>query len=280
MEAYMLERERLIEGDYKAYGLPKLSDQEKIADTKLNIMKQEFLNHYSLDDILDFWALRESVKSSRLFDIVKRMPKGASLHIHGIASVDGEWVYENLVKEPNVYINSNNYHLKVLKKAEGDYIPIEVYLESPENVGLIKQKLQLNKDAAKGGPNKIWKRFQEMFFVLGNLLNYHTNFKKYMLKSLQEFVNDNVSRVEFRHMLGFVYNDEGYLGLEAETEFIRDIYQEFLRENPGFSFALIICGYKAEEPSVIAEKVIMIYELVKKYPGFVLGYDLVGVRYI
>lgn len=274
----MQERERLIEADYKSYGLIKLTDQEKIADTKLNIMKQEFLTTYSLDDILDFWTLRETVKSTKLYDVVKRMPKGASLHIHGIASVDGEWVYENLVKEPNVYINPSNYHLKVLKTPVEGYISIEDYIAaSEENEYLLKQKLQLNKSTSQGGPTKIWSRFQEMFFVLGNLVNYHTHFKKYMVKSLQEFRNDKLCRVEYRHMLGFVYNDDGCLGIEAETELLKDICDEFARDNPGFSVGFIICGYKAEEPDVIAEKVIKIYELVKMYPGFIMGYDLVGV---
>lgn len=276
----MQERERLIEADYKSYGLSKLTDQEKIADTKLNIIKQEFLTIHSLDDILDFWALRESVKSSKLYTVIKRMPKGVCLHIHSVASVDGDWVYNNLVNQPIVYINPNNYHLRVLSSPVDDYITIQDFSElNEENLLLLQQKLQLNKESSTGSPSKVWKNFQEMFFVARNLLNYQSNFKKYIIKSLEECRNDNLCRVEYRHMLGFVYNDEGCLGIEAETALLKDICNEFARENPGFSVGFIFCGYKTEEPNAIAEKVLKVYELVKKYPGFVLGYDLVGVIY-
>lgn len=279
-EAYIVERERLINTDYKAYGLPELTDREKIASTKFNIMKEEFLAEYPLDDLIDFWAVRDTVRTSRLYDTVKRMPKGATLHIHDSGSLDPNWIWENLIFKPNVYINAKNLHFKVLSSPRENFIPVSDFISQKEDAEhLIKSHLQFNKATSRGSPEQIWKRFTDMFLIPGGVINYQPNFKKFLLRSLQEFKQDNVSRVEFRHMLGFIYNLERKLTSEEEIAYFKQICDEFISHNPGFSVGLIICGSKTEDPEVIAEKVIKIYELVKKFPEFLLGYDLVGVRY-
>jgi adenosine deaminase CECR1 len=280
-ESYIMERERLIQTDYKAYGLPELSDRERIAETKFNIMKQEILTEYSIDDLIDFWTTRDLVKTSRLYDAIKRIPKGATLHIHDSASADYNWVLDNLMNEPNVYINTRNLHMKVMSSPKENYILIHEFLSNKEDgIELIKSRLQFNKVSSKGGSHEIWKRFLEMYLTPGALINYQPHFKKYLLRSLEDFKNENVSRVEYRHMLGYLYNLERKLTFDEEISYVKRVVDEFIAHNPGFSVGLIICGYKAEEPEVIAENVIRIYELVKKYPGFVLGYDLVGVIYM
>jgi adenosine deaminase CECR1 len=192
-----------------------------------------------------FSLAKERMESSKLWQIVKKMPKGALLHCHLDAMGDIDWLVETAFSTPGICISAvkslhtaelrEDYHnsasFKFTKKSisegpnlwseeykAGDMIPIAEAADSFPDGGKegfkkwMVSRMTLSKEDTIShhlGPNDVWARFISCFRVLVSLHHYEPIFRgmiRGMLKSLHE---DGVKWVDIRHAFVAPFYREG-----------------------------------------------------------------------
>ena len=89
-----------------------LTEEERAADKKLEKLKSELVNPTFNVVIRDFWQHKAQVESSKLFEVLNRMPKGAIHHIHTTAAPPVD-TYVKLTYNDIVYYNEREKMFKV-----------------------------------------------------------------------------------------------------------------------------------------------------------------------
>jgi hypothetical protein len=64
----------------------------------------------------------------------------------------------------------------------------------------------------------IWKDFQPKFMLTNQLYNYAEFFEKILLKVSKNYIKENVTVVEYRHIFGFLFDENGPISLEKEID--------------------------------------------------------------
>ncbi|CAK3740746.1 adenosine deaminase family [Lecanosticta acicola] len=180
-----------------------------------------------------FSLAKERMEKSQLWQIVKKMPKGALLHCHLDATGDMDWLIETAFATPGICILADkSLHTAELRqnemfgfrfaKAENtssgpplwsesytpcDRIPIAVAAESFPQGGKegfkkwLKSRITITEEesiAHHMGPNDIWRKFISCFAIVKGLHRYepiHRALIRNMLKSLHA---DGIRWVDIR----------------------------------------------------------------------------------
>ncbi|GIZ42204.1 hypothetical protein CKM354_000548200 [Cercospora kikuchii] len=193
-----------------------------------------------------FSLAKERMESSKLWQIVRKMPKGALLHCHLDAMGDLDWLAETALTTPGICITASHsmhttkirtdhmlpFIFKFAKKesqSEGppiwsesykpeDLIPITVAAESFPDGGVegfkqwLKSRVSLSqKDAISHhlGPGDIWDRFKACFPILVSLHHYEPIFRKFIRLMLKGLHDDGVRWVDIRHVLRYPFYRDG-----------------------------------------------------------------------
>ncbi len=95
-----------------------LSDAEKALDHKLSGLRQQIMSDAKDKKIplynLSFNEIKPMIESSKLFDVIRSMPKGGLLHTHSGGFTDVKWVIATARKYRECYVYN--------QKDQGDYI--------------------------------------------------------------------------------------------------------------------------------------------------------------
>ena len=203
-----------------------------------------------------FSLAKERMESTRLWKIIRRMPKGALLHAHLDALVDLDWLIDRLLSTPGMHISSSETLESELARERA---PIEfAYTGSSRHAeasiwesGYIQSSLVSVATAAnsfpeggkagfhawlKGrcsispreslehhaGPNSIWRKFASTFVILRSIIFYEPIFRAFVTRMCQQLLQDGVRWVDLRGVFTFRYR-------RTETETDEDGYEEMVR---------------------------------------------------
>lgn len=180
-----------------------------------------------------FNSAKNHMKSTELWKIVQRMPKGALLHCHLGAMVDFEWLFNEAISTPGMCISAPvalaDEHVRekgTLKiefstkpNAGGesiwspDYesfsrIPLtdaaDTFPGGKKNfVAWIKRRCSVTQSVALQqhlGVDDIWKKLQSAFILITPVIFYEPITRKFIRKFLQTCNEDGVKWVEMRGM--------------------------------------------------------------------------------
>ena len=181
---------------------------------------------------MQFTLAKERIEESKLWTIVRQMPKGALLHCHFEAMVDIKHALDDAFQLPEVHVKSDrplhssehrdaatilfdfvwdlrstqqsiwdsNYHADTL-------VPLRTAAESypeggkPGFVDWIQSKCTITYDESlkqHQGPNEIWRKFISAFVVISSLIYYEPIFRKYVQRMCQQLLEDKVQYVDMR----------------------------------------------------------------------------------
>ena len=205
----------------------------------------------SLADITDgnlypgmmFTLAKERMEKTKLWRIVRRMPKGALLHAHLDAMVDVDWLLEKALTTEGMHLRASEPLCtpSALETASVTFlfskssphsdqpiwspqyqpstlIPLTAAADSfpsggrSEFLTWLKGRCSITPQESLShhqGPNAVWRKFQSIFPILGSIIFYEPIYRAAIQKVLADLLEDGIRWVEFRLAFHFEYRREG-----------------------------------------------------------------------
>lgn len=282
---------------------PALNDREQLANEVVMAAKRAELdaghaNPHTFGPSQHFFDVMDQIRTSKLFKIIRRMPKGGILHAHdtALASVD---FLVSLTYRPDLwqctdpltgtivgfrFARQAPAPLTTSKGAETEWTRTadERAKRGADSFDrYVRTHFTLrtdNPNAAYKDINDVWNKFMSLFILVEPLVTYVPVWRDYYRQSLKEALEDNVQYVEFRGLLPPVYDLDG--NQYQKTDIVQmyvDVLAEFKLENPSFiGSKFVYAPLKAVPNSTFEEYVTIIKQLQHRFPDFMAGFDLVG----
>lgn len=181
-----------------------------------------------------FTLAKARMETTKLWRIVRRMPKGSILHAHLDAIVDLGWVFRVLLDEPGMHMAAHETHLataearldalvsfRFFRKERnadlsiwdakayrpGEFVPVVKAAESFPDGGRegwikwMKSKTTISETDSleqHHGVDHIWRKFNRCFLIMGTVLHYEPILRKFMQRLMAQYHEDGVYWGELR----------------------------------------------------------------------------------
>lgn len=107
------------------------------------------------------------------------------------------------------------------------------------------------------------------------LYNYAQFFEMIMYRVCKNLIKQCVTVVEFKHIFGMVFDDDGILSLERELAIFDKMQKLIQNLFPLFKMKIIACGLKIVGKDHIQTQIDACFE-APKYSDLVVGFDMVN----
>ncbi|OUJ73862.1 hypothetical protein BXP70_12885 [Hymenobacter crusticola] len=294
--AYERQRRALLAADSaRAFNAAiVLSAEEQQANRKLIYLRQQLLGHYDSTHYFppgrNFYRARNHMYATKLFQLLRKMPKGGIHHLHPNAGGSSWWIVQRALREPQCYVYwqpDNQQYVKGQifffrpREAPAGFYPTQILNDTVQN---FPQKLHdlLTFDAAESQDSvDVWREFERCFQRLGGFTSYQPIFKDLYTATFDSLAADGVQHVELRTSLnGSLYDLQHPAGSFPADSIIRYFQQASQRiraqRDPTFTFKLIYTNTRFRSLDIITADLRKAFELRKRYPSSVVAYDLVA----
>jgi adenosine deaminase CECR1 len=191
-----------------------------------------------------FNLAKDRMEKSKLWQIVRKMPKGALLHCHLEAMGDLNWLIEQAFTTEGICITAGApldsaasllklpfifRHVKLPNTADSksiwtssytanEPIPIDMAAASFPDGGKegfilwLKSRVTITRQESLDqhlGPNDVWRKFISCFGVLASLQHYEPIFRKFIRNILQGLLEDGVRWVDLRSVFVIPFTRAG-----------------------------------------------------------------------
>jgi adenosine deaminase CECR1 len=287
-----------IEKQLRTGGDMKLNDKEsRVNETLMQLKMKEMelarLNITSFPPAVHFFRAKRLIDDSQVFKILRRMPKGAVLHVHDASICDVHWLIKNATYDPRCYMcndhatSSVRFHFFASPPTEMDcdWRPVtEVRSQTSDPLAfdemLYRNLTLVVDDPERSYPNAdaVWSRFLSLFKATFGLVLHAPTFRAFFYEALQQFYDDNVQYMELRSLFNPVYELDGTL---HDKEWVLEAYinttKQFVRDHPDFTGAkFIYTTSRMVNKTTVGIDVKNAIKLRQKFPGYLAGYDLVS----
>lgn len=270
-----------------------LNEQEKLLDAKLNQLKLQDMSLPEFPPAMHFFRAKPLIEQSPVFSLLRKMPKGAALHVHDFAMVGVEWLVKNVTYRENCYVcftddRSVRFVFSAEQPKPQGYCstwtllrPLREKLNSTElDNSFIRNLTLITEDPETAYPNQdvVWKRFEQAFFVAYGLVTYAPVFKDYLYEGLRQFYMDNIMYMEVRALLPPTYELDGRRNSKDwSMRACQEVVKRFKSQYPDFLGARIIFtvhrGINETEAVKTVEEALT---LQRNFPDIMAGFDFVG----
>jgi hypothetical protein len=96
-----------------------------------------------------------------------------------------------------------------------------------------------------------------------------------LVKTCKNYLKEYCTIVEFRHVYGCLFDDDGPVSLEKELSIFRKVEGVLQELYPLFKIKLIICGLKMFGRDNIKQTLDMIYQTKDELQNLISGFDMV-----
>lgn len=222
----------------------RIRDHEK--DTVWTPSVEEDLaqkHHQRIFPGMMFMMAKDRLESTRLFNIVRRMPKGALLHAHMDAMVDFDFILDELLNTPGMHMSADRP--LTFPEALADAAPSFRYrakdgVDGPSiwDAGYQPGTFRLLTKTADDFPNggregffawlkgrctlgmmdsheqhhgvdAIWDKFVKCFITVATIIHYEPMFRTFLRRLMRDLKEDGVNWAELRYVpLNFLELDQ------------------------------------------------------------------------
>ncbi|XP_041852437.1 adenosine deaminase 2-A [Melanotaenia boesemani] len=290
------QREALVEleASMQTGGQMVLTDAEQLLDTHLFKMKQEEMARADFPPAMHFFRARNLIRTSAIFSLMQKMPKGGALHVHDFSMVDVEWLVKNATYRPHCYMCCTDKSIRFIFSPQrptplphcSPWILLENLRAKMINTTDLDNSITRNltlftdKDPEAAYPNQdvVWDRFEQTFLAVWGLVTYAPVFRDYYYQGLTQFYEDNVMYLELRALLPEIYELDGSTHGRAWTlKTYQNITRQFTEKHPDFfGTKIIFTVHRGVNESVMAAAVEEAMQLRRDFPDVLAGFDLVG----
>ncbi|XP_060758822.1 adenosine deaminase 2-A-like isoform X1 [Neoarius graeffei] len=275
-------------------GRVELSAAEHRLDSLLRKLKEREIMAPYFPPAMHFFKAKPYIQRSPVFKILKKMPKGAILHIHGATLVHVKWLVMNVTYRPHCYVcftwtgrvqfifsaqqplpllNCSGWNL--LENLRATVSDVTTFDKS-----LIRNLTLFTKDPDVKYPtqDEVWNQFEQVFQSISGLVSYAPVFKEYIYQGLLQLYNDNILYLEMRTDLYQTYELDGTIhDREWTIQTYKNVTEQFTLEYPDFiGIRLIYSVDRSQNLSMVKIAVRDTIEMQKRYPEIIAGFDLVG----
>ncbi|XP_022831994.1 adenosine deaminase AGSA-like [Spodoptera litura] len=270
----------------------ELEANEIIMDLKRKEIDYGFWNpkYYNLSK--HFFEYKDLVKDTKLYKILKSMPKGAVLHGHDTAMLGPDYVlkltYCNdlwiCFKEDQSdvsFIFSKNHPTGRCETKWERTKDIRRTMNVTEFDAKLRQFFTLvidNPEEVYTDVNTVWEYFSKYFARTEPLFTYKPVWEKYYYDTLLALREDNVMYFEIRSVLPPLYDLEGNIYDSVDTaKSYRRVTDKFKKDYPDFFGAkLIYAPVRSVTRETLKNYIKIAKEIHELMPDFLAGFDLVG----
>ena len=234
-----------------------------------------------------FSELKPNITKSNLFQMIRKMPKGANLHIHGPVILPAEKLYDLAAGTKNTYV----YWKK--GKKQGKLQIFDPAAEVPDGFIPFNQAKSKNLTKEKllslwrlHSPNYSWFQLRNIYYKLTSFVNANPDvYKAYYKAVFQDALDDNIDHMEIR--MNFPqFKDEASKNTSGALVF-KEAYREFKKDHPDFSVKVIYTV--AKRTHKYSERILRVYHEMLKIKQqtadysnpenpieLIVGFDLAG----
>lgn len=289
-----LERSTNFECDVSALTDKEQRANEIIMEEKRSLLTIGHANPHLFHPSRHFFDVMDQIRASKLFKILRQMPKGGILHAHDTALVSIDFIVSITYREHLWQCNDTVTNSIVLFKFsrsvpksekenhvwhrvsdERDRRGIDRYDAHIRSLFTLRTE---NPTVAYRDINDVWNKLTSIFILLDPLVLYVPVWRDYYTQTLKEAFEDNVQYVEFRGLLPALYDLDGknYTKDDSVQMYV-DMLKTFKEGHPEFIGSKFIYAPMKNVPdATIQEYLKTMVELESKYPNFIAGFDLVG----
>ncbi|ROV92738.1 hypothetical protein VMCG_09034 [Cytospora schulzeri] len=212
-----------------------------------------------------FTLAKARMERTKLWKIVRKMPKGSILHAHLDAIVDLDFVFETLLDEPGMHINAPEVHMGTAENRAdavvsfrffkeprnpdmsiwdgksyktGEYVPLKKAAETfPEGgregwIRWMKSRTTISEtDAVEQhhGVDHIWRKFTKCFLIMGTVIHYEPIFRKFLRRLMKQYYDDGVYWGEIRFTWPLNYYRLGHEVPESNYSHMFTVIEEEIK---------------------------------------------------
>ncbi|KAI9719472.1 MAG: hypothetical protein M1812_003543 [Candelaria pacifica] len=257
-----------------------------------------------------FAQSKDRMEKSRLFKIVRRLPKGALLHAHFDAMIDVGWLLEKALATEGMSIQSSEalctpraldtgvirfVYSKLPSETSAsiwtpDYtastaIPLALAAKSFPDGGRfgflawLKGRCTITAEESlnhQHGVNAVWRKFIDTFPIIGSMLFYEPIYRAAIHHMCKQLLEDGIRWVDLRAAFTFQYRREySEAADEGYEEMIRVLGEEverFKATDEGTRF----WGVRMIWTTLRSFDKRNIVDIKKAHPNLIAGFDVVG----
>lgn len=197
-----------------------------------------------------FMLAKDRMEDTKLWKIVRKMPKGCLLHAHMDAMVNFDFLLDELIKTPGMHMSSDrpltdtlaredaalNFRYRAKESTEGSiwdagYKPSSFLLLTkvadefphggrPGFLSWLKSRCTLSTadiHQQHHGIDAIWVKFAKCFMVCASIIHYEPMYRAFLRHLMKTLKEDGVNWAELRSVKGWYFQASAYheLGLRG-----------------------------------------------------------------
>ncbi|KAK8050629.1 adenosine deaminase-related growth factor [Apiospora phragmitis] len=261
-----------------------------------------------------FSLSKDRMEGTKLWQIVRRMPKGSLLHAHIDAMVDFKFLLGVLMKEPGMHISADAplTSPKALENAtllfrffktertqdslwSEDYTPgtfiritqaADAYPDGGRE-GFLKwlhSRCTLSRTDAVAqhhGVDEIWRKFYKCFRIVNSFLHHENIYRQFLRRLMRLLRDDGIMYAELRFAWGLDYYQQGSETPDTDYVHMMDVLDEEVKafqetpEGKGFwGFRIIWCCVRWLPTRDIVHNMDQCITTKITHPQLIAGYDL------
>ena len=293
--SYRLHRQALTWQDslrQAAHHLPLTAAEEAFNQQWVTLrrsMTQQYKQAHFFPPARPFYKSQSHIESTALFQWIRNMPKGGLLHLHPSAGVDPLWLLQTAREMPEIHVywgpDTPQYLRGQLRcfaegKAPEGFVPYQQLQKRHIGIqdsllALLTFDLSIYEDSVN-----IWGEFEKRFRRLGGMSRYRPIYGRWMESVLDTLATDGISHVDLRvGLAGGLYDLEhpfGYYNADTMMLDLHHAWQRVRQRWPDFTYTVIYTNLRAMSQKQMYGDLVQAFQLRKKYPDLIRGYDLVG----
>ncbi|XP_059048949.1 adenosine deaminase 2-like [Achroia grisella] len=298
VNSYIMNRSNILAEEYESSlgGRLVLNEDEEAVNKILMHWKEEeceesFKHPQYFNFSKHYFTYKNEIYKSKVYQIIKRMPKGAALHLHSSLMLHVDKLIE-LTYEDHLYACYTDDHLDLQfsntvpeRPCSLEWSLLSDLRNASNDVSAFDSKLKNfftlyteNGDIINSDINFTWKRFDKVIRAIKSIIRYRPAREKFFYKALKSFYDDNVMYIEIRTGLSSLYELDGtkHQGLYL-AKLYQQITKKFMEDYPDFvGVKIILSNIRTGTLNQIQTALELADKLKAEMPEFFAGFDLVG----
>ena len=235
----------------------------------------------------DFQKALPALRDTELYRMFRAMPKGRLMHGHIEATFDLRYVVELALTSNDTYVHlapetADARYCQMAHKAwfpnfevPGGWVPMREAVQ--KDPSLLDTILKMCSSDKENIDENIWPKFEAIFDRFKAINNYRPFFVKIYTEMLSRMAREGLLGVDFRYISQSLFDETGrVLPPEAYVDTVKEIEAKVREQYPWFTVRLIYCYYKGVPVESVPERLEFARTMIEKYPGYILGFDMVG----